>query len=212
MLVLYTTAISANGRKPLALAQHLQLDVEIHLVNVYRGEGRTAEYLKVNPSGKVPALVDDDFVLWESNAILCYLAESHGDFALSSRESRPRADILRWMFWEAAHWQPVLTRILAPRVAQILTSGAASATAPVSWNDPDLTAVLNVLESKLSQDQFMCGDRVSIADFSVAGMTTYFERTRFPGAQFPAISSWLNRMARIPAWASTLVEPWLEAG
>lgn len=209
MLVLYTTAISANGRKPLALARHLRLDVEVRLVNVYRGEGRTAEYLKVNPLGKVPALVDHDFVLWESNAILCYLAEPHGDFALSSREPRERADILRWMFWEAAHWQPALTRVLAPCVARILTSGAESAMAPVAWNDPDLTAVLNVLESKLGQAPFVCGDRVSIADFSVAGMTTYFERTMFPAAQFPAISSWLDRMARIPAWASTLVAPWL---
>jgi len=61
MLTLYSTALSANGRKVL-----------------YRGEGRAAEYLAINPAGKIPALVDGDFTLCESNAILQYICEAHG--------------------------------------------------------------------------------------------------------------------------------------
>ena len=61
MLTLYITALSANGRKVLAVCRQLELEPEIRDVNVYRGEGRTAEYLAVNPSGKIPTLVDGDF-------------------------------------------------------------------------------------------------------------------------------------------------------
>ncbi len=72
-------------------------------MNVYRGEGRAPEFLAKNPWGKVPTLVDGDFVLWESNAILLYASEAHGEDRLWSREPRERADISRWVFWESAH-------------------------------------------------------------------------------------------------------------
>src|SRR6185369_7911270 len=117
---LYATPISANGRKVLAAARHLRVPVHVSLVNVYKGDGQIASYRAINPSGRIPTLVDGDFVLWESNAILVYLSECCGDFDLSSRNHQRRADILRWMFWESSHWQPALSRFLAPTVRQIL--------------------------------------------------------------------------------------------
>ena len=91
MLILYATPLSANGRKALAVSQHLELTPQVVLINVYRGEGRAVEYLAVNPQGKVPSLVDGNLMLWESNAILQYLAEAHGDYRLWSRDPRRRA-------------------------------------------------------------------------------------------------------------------------
>ena len=88
MFTLYTTPLSANGRKVLAVSHHLGLTPEIRLVNVYRGEGRSAKYLAINPSGKIPTLVDGEFTLYESNAILQYLSEAHGEYRLWSREPR----------------------------------------------------------------------------------------------------------------------------
>ena len=60
---IYATTLSANGRKVLAVSRQLGLNPEIHDVNVYRGEGRTAQYLAINPSGKIPTLIDGEFVL-----------------------------------------------------------------------------------------------------------------------------------------------------
>jgi glutathione S-transferase len=211
MLALYTTASSANGRKPLAVARHLGLNLDVHLIDVYRGEGQSAAYRKLNPLGKIPTLVDDGFVLRESNAILVHLAEAHGNFALSSRDARRRATILQWMFWEAAHWQPVLTRILSPRVGQMLFSPGATEVAPVAWDDAEVGRLLAVLESALQAYPFVCGEEPTIADFSLGGMTTYFHAAWFPSAEHLAIASWIDRMERIPAWSSTLVEPWSTA-
>ena len=76
MLTLYTTPLSANGRKMLALSRELGLRPQIRRVDVYRGEGRTPEYLAINPSGKIPTLVDGDLTLCESDAIGLYLCEA----------------------------------------------------------------------------------------------------------------------------------------
>jgi glutathione S-transferase len=209
MLTLYATPISANGRKVLALVQQLGLSVLIKTVNVYEGEGKALAYRALNPSGKVPTLVDDDFVLTESNAILVYLSEAYGDFSLSSRSHTRRADILRWLFWESSHFQPVLTRFLAPRVRQILFPDSKARPPETEWEHPELTPVLDQLESALSGRDFICGNEICIADFSIAGMTTYFHSTMFPSDGYPAISAWCARMDRLPAWASTAAQPWI---
>ena len=112
MFTLYTTPLSANGRKVMAASHHLKLQPEVKLINVYKGEGRTPEYLAVNPWGKIPTLVDGELTLWESNAILQYLSEAYGDYKLWSQDPKRRADISRWLFWESAHWQPAFQSLL----------------------------------------------------------------------------------------------------
>ncbi len=211
MLTLYTTAVSANGRKVLALAKHLELEVDVRIVNVYRGEGQSPEYRAINPWGKVPTLQDGDLVLWESNGILVYLAEGYAGSRLWSRDAKARANILRWLFWESAHWQPALTRVLAARAAQLLFPEHAGVPAPVCWDDAEVKRLLGVMDSELLQRQYVCGSELSIADFSLAGMTTYFGATGFPSAQFRGVAAWIGRMNDVPAWRATLVAPWADA-
>lgn len=201
MPTLYTTPLSANGRKALALVRHLELPVDVRLVNVYRGEGRSPAFLSINPWGKVPTLVDDAAVLWESNAILVYLSEQFADFRLFSRDPVVRADMLRWMFWESSHWQPTLTRVLARGAGELLLEKSASAKSSVSWDDAELVALLRGFESILEQRSYVCGAELSIADFSIGGMTTYFRVLGFPMQRFPAIAAWLRRMDDVVAWA-----------
>lgn len=203
---LYTTTLSANGRKALAVARHLAVPVDEISINVYAGEGQDGKYRSLNPWGKVPSFVDGDFVLWESNAILLYLAEQYADYRLSSKDGKNRADILRWLFWEAAHWQPALSRVISARVSQLLfpdTHTEQERQFDPDWDDLDLVDNLRVLESVLSEKIFLSGTELSIADFSVAGMTTYFHAVAFPFHRYPAISAWYERMMLVPAWVST---------
>lgn len=209
MFTLYTTPLSANGRKVLALIQHLGLEPEIHWVNVYRGEGRRPEYLAIHPSGKIPCLVDGDFVLWESNAILQYVSEAYGGFRLSSRDAKQRADIARWLFWEAAHWQPALTAVLADFVGhRLLPDILPEPSRPPDWGDPQLGAQLDLVSRHLAGRSFLVGEELSIADIGVAGMTTYFRAAGFPFERFPALGAWVERIEALPAWMDTAVAPW----
>lgn len=209
MLTLYTTPLSANGRKVMALGHQLGLAPEVRLVNVYRGEGRAAEYLAINPAGKIPTLVDDGFTLHESNAILIYLAEAHGECRLWAREPRARAAIARWLFWESAHWQPALTAVLAPVVRHhLLPDVFPDPPADPDWSHEDLAPLLIALEAELTRRPFLAGDALTIADLSVAGMTTYFRAAKFPFASLPAFARWHERIEATGGWRATAVEPW----
>jgi glutathione S-transferase len=204
VLRLYTTPLSANGRKVLAVSRQLGVGCEVHRVDVYKGEGRTPAYLAINPSGKIPSMVDGDFVLFESNAILLYLDEVHGGHALSSNDARTRSRIAQWLFWESAHWQPGLSSVLSDSVAQRLFPEKAVRPRPApDWSNGALQPLLRTLEAALATQSFLAGSKLTLADFSVAGMTTYFKTARFPFEEYPAISRWFARLEELDAWRST---------
>ena len=86
-----------------ALKFHLSLDWETVVVDLGRGDQRVPGYL-INPNQKMPTLEDDGLVLWESNAILVYLASKHPESGIWPSGLKEQADVLRWLFWECAHW------------------------------------------------------------------------------------------------------------
>lgn len=209
MLTLYTHPRSANGRKPLAVCRHLGLAPEIRLVDVYRGEGRTVEYLAIDPAGRIPALVEDELVLHESNAIMLYLCEAHGDGRLWPAAPLERARIARWLFWEAAHWQPALTAVLSACVGhRLLPDVVPAPERPPDWQDPRLAPLLAGLERSLADRTWLEGDAPSLADFGVAAMTTYFRCGAFPSDAFPAIRGWLERLDALDAWRASADPLW----
>jgi glutathione S-transferase len=209
VFTLYTTPLSANGRKPLALCHALGLEPEIRLVNVYAGEGRAPEFLAVNPLGKIPALVDGDFTLVESNAMLMYIAEQYGRSRFWSAEPRARAEILRWLFWEASAWQPALSTVLAACVGhRLLPSVVPAPSAPPEWKHPQLAPLLAFLDAALARSAFLCGSELTIADLSVAGMTTYFRHAEFPSAAWPNLEAWLARVEALEPWQASADPLW----
>src|SRR5271167_3361192 len=209
MLTLYSTALSANGRKVLAVSRHLELTIDVRAVNVYRGAGRHAEYLAINPTGKIPTLVDGDLTLYESNAILLYLCEAHGDFRLWPRHPKPRARIARWLFWESAHWQPTLGPLLSACVGRRLRPDLVPPpAAEPDWNAAAVAALMKVLDTALSASSFLVGNEISIADFAVAGMTTYFPVAGFPFEKYPSFNEWYRRIEMLDAWRATREPLW----
>jgi len=209
MLTIYSTPLSANGRKVLAVSHHLRVPADIKTINVYTGEGRTPEYLAINPSGKIPTLVDGDLTLWESNAILQYLSEACGDFELWSREPRQRADISRWLYWEASQWQPTLIPVLSGVVGRLLVPQLATAAAvEANWGDQSFQTLVRFLNQHLNGRAFMVGDGLTLADFAVGAMMMYFRRAEFPFDDFVNIATWYARLEDVPAWKATAVGPW----
>jgi glutathione S-transferase len=210
-LKIYATPLSANGRKVLAVCRHLGLNPEIHDVNVYRGEGRAPQYLAINPSGKIPTLVDGEFVLSESNAILLYLAEAHGAGRLCSGESKQRGRIAQWLFWYSAPWQPTLIAFLSELVGhRLLPERVPKPRDPLDWSSAVVQPVLKTLETGLSASAFLTGSEVTIADFAVAGMMTYSRAADFPFQRLPKIADWYARMESFDAWRDTESPTWAQ--
>jgi glutathione S-transferase len=96
---LYTFTITPNNRKVEAFVRHFDLPVDMHLVSFKDRETQSPAFLALNPMGKVPVLTDGDFSLWESNAILCYLATKFPHTATLPTDARGRADVDRWLNW-----------------------------------------------------------------------------------------------------------------
>jgi glutathione S-transferase len=101
---LYVLPPSPRALKVIALKNHLGLDCETRLVDLSKDEHLTPEFARLNPNKKMPVLVDEDFVLWESNAILHYLASKKPESGLWPAEPQRQADVLRWLSWKSAHW------------------------------------------------------------------------------------------------------------
>ena len=100
---LYGFAGSPRTWKVRAVASHLGIPLEFEQLDPTKGETRTPQYLALNPTGRTPTLVDGDFVLWESDAIMQYLASKKPN-TLWPDDPRTRADIMRWQNWQSAHW------------------------------------------------------------------------------------------------------------
>jgi glutathione S-transferase len=103
---LYFHPMSGNSRRVLLVAVHLDVPLERVVVDLPKGEQRGVPHLRRNPNGRVPVLEDDGLVLWESRAIMQYLADKTPGQTLLPTDARGRADVNRWLFWCAVHMTP----------------------------------------------------------------------------------------------------------
>jgi glutathione S-transferase len=121
---LYYHPLSSNSRRVVMTAIQLDLPLELVTVDLLNGEHRGADYLRRNPNGKVPMLEDDGFLLWESHAIVQYLANKTPGQQLYPVGIQARADVDRWLFWSAYHFTPAVGFITRERVSKRMVGGS----------------------------------------------------------------------------------------
>jgi glutathione S-transferase len=204
---LYGFPGSPNTWKVRAVAAHLGIPLELVFVDLGKGQSHTPEFLAINPTGRTPVLVDGDFTLWESNAIMQFLA-SRSPNPLWPDDVRRRADITRWTCWQLAHWskeacEPLIFERL---VKAILGIGAPDA-ARVEKGTECFHRDAKVLDAHLSRQPFLAGTEPTLADFSVAAPLFYSKEAGLPVAPYPNLQAWFGRMATLPAWQDTAPRP-----
>jgi glutathione S-transferase len=96
---LYIFPPSPRAVRVVALANYLDLKLATHALDYFKAEQHDPEFAAINPNRRMPVLVDGEFVLWESNAILQYLAQKTPERNLWPREAGAQADVLRWHVW-----------------------------------------------------------------------------------------------------------------
>lgn len=197
---------SPNVRKVNAVISHLNIkDIERKIVNLAKGEHKQPAFLAINPMGRLPAMADDNgLVLWESNAICLFLCERQGDTPLYPRDPRVRADIARWLFWEASSLSPVAETLTHENVRKPMLGVGEPDAARVKQGEEQFRPLARLLNDELAQRPFLVGNSVTLADFVVGGAVTYLERGRFPVAEFPHLQAWWARLNQIPAWKQTV--------
>ncbi len=195
---LYINPMSPNARKVITVANHLGLEVETQVVDLQKGEQRKPDFLALNPNGMVPTLVDGDLKLWESNAIMCYLASRQDNALWPKNDSR--YDIMRWMSWQLAHFGPACDIFIWENMfKKVLGLGEADA-ARLEEGKQKLERFGGVLNQQLQGQDWLVGKALTLADIAVAAPLTYAQAAQIPLAQFPAIDAWLKRLDEVAAW------------
>jgi glutathione S-transferase len=197
---LHTFVGSPNGRKVQAVISHLGLDVQVEYYDFLAGELRSPEYLALNPNGRVPTLVDGAVTLSESNAIMQYLADEAGSDALFPRDSRKRADVVRWQFWELAHFNRAFGTLTFEAVIKPRRNLGPTDEARVALASADLLRSAPVLDLHLKNRQYLVGDGITIADYSMICLEPYKDAIPFDWAPYPNVSAYFDRTRNNPHW------------
>jgi len=206
---LYYSPLSAPSRKVRIVASLLGITLDAEELDVTAGAGRTAEFRRLNPNGKVPTLIDQDFVLWESNAIVLYLAGKVPGSTLYPDDLRARADIARWQFWHANHLGPALSAFIFENMFKRFFNLGDPDPAALAKAQPDFDSYASVLEAHLDGRTWLLGDTLTIADITNAASLMYAEAASVPLAPYPHIRRWFDQLQALPAWAETAPPPGL---
>ena len=200
---LYGFPASPNTWKVRALAAQLKMPLEFELVDLLKGAQQTPAFLALNPTGRTPVLVDGDFKLWESNAILQYLA-SKNPTPLYPNDAKGRADVSRWQFWDLAHWgaqacQPLTFENLVKKFVNLgAPDQAVVAKATEAFNKE-----AKMLDAHLARHKYLVNDTLTIADFTVAAPLFHAQGAGIPVAHYANIGAWFGRVSALPCWSET---------
>jgi len=199
---LYYFPASPNTRKVHAVAIHLNLPLELRLVDLLQGETKNLEFLQLNPTGRVPVLQDGDFILWESTAIMQYLA-SQVPNSLYPDDRQIRADILRWQSWQLAHWHQVCQPLNYENFVKGLLQKGEPDPQIVQRTTERFHQEAIALNQHLAERKYLVNQTLTLADFAVASDLTYAISARFPLEDYPHIHTWYARIEQLPAWQQT---------
>ncbi len=195
---LYNHDQSPNCLRVRAVA--LELGVELEMVAVdLRKASSNVELLALNPNGKVPVLVDGDFVLWESRAINAYLASLHPERNLYPADARQRALIDQWSLWQAIHLGPAMQKVAFERVSKARFGLGAPDEAAAAASHKEARHFLAVLEQQLHGRPWVAGE-LSLADFALASTFMLREPAGIALGDFPGVAAWIERLEARDSW------------
>jgi glutathione S-transferase len=203
---LYNSPGSPNALRARAVAFELGLDPEIINVNIGNGENRQPEYLAINPTGRVPTLVDGELVLWESRAINAYLASKTRQPDLYPADPAHRAMVDQWSYWQAIHLGPAMQRVQFERVQKKGFGRGEPDEATIVGEVKTVASDLGILDAALNGKQWIAGG-LSIADFALA-TTFMLRKSAKQGVEnFPNVAAWIERLEARPGWQKA-IGPW----
>lgn len=203
---LFVLPPSPRALKVIALKNHLDLDCEMHIVDLAKGDQLTPDYVAMNPNKKMPVLEDDGFVLWESNAILYYLASKKPQSGLWPSDARRQANVVRWLAWESAHWDSeACGAVGCEKISKAVLQLGPLEPAFIARGERNFDRFAAVLNESLKGRRWLTGSNLTIADFSVGAWVPSAQLLQLPIAKFPEIMRWYDGLSSLPAWQASLV-------
>ncbi|NDV00595.1 glutathione S-transferase family protein [Pseudoroseicyclus tamaricis] len=190
---LYNAPMSPNAIRVRALIDELGLDVEIVDKDMRSGEMKEPGFLALNPNGKVPVLeLDDGSTIWESRAIMAYLAAVEGS-PLYPADPRARAEVDQWQYWHAVHFAPTAQAVFFERRLKPKFGMGEPDESKIEKQVADTEHLLDVLEEGLTGKDYVAGE-LSLADLSLACTIATLAPAGILLAGHPALEAWHLRL------------------
>jgi glutathione S-transferase len=202
---IYAFAPSPNCQKVLAVARELGLPFETVHIDIFKGEAKTPAFLAKNPNGRLPVLEDEGFVLWESNAILAYLAAKQAVPSLLPIKPRERAEVDRWLFWQTAHLSPAVSKVAFEKIVKPMAKLGTPDPAVVAAGTAEFAALAKILDEGLAGKEYVAG-KLSIADFAIGPHIGVAGACELDFAPFKNLRAWSDRMRARESVKQTMAE------
>ena len=204
MIQIWGRLSSVNVQKVVWAARELALPCERMDAGGQFGIVRTPAYLAKNPNGQIPLLEDGDFVLWESNAIVRFLAAKHGLGTLCPQALEARADADRWMDWQTT----TLTPAMGPAFMQLIRTPADQRIAALIDESAAKTEALMVLlDAQLRDRAFVCGTHFTMADIVLGCAVHRWYGLPLARNPRPQVERWYAALMTRPATEGVLTLP-----
>ena len=183
-------APTPNGKKITLMLEALNVSYQVIPINIRKGDQFLPSFLAISPNNRIPALIDDDtgLAIFESGAILTYLAEKHGRFLPT--QGSARYAVLQWLYWQMGGLGPMAGQNhhfnhYAPEVVPY----------GIKRYTEETARLYGVLNNQLSANRFVAGDDYSIADMAIYPWVMLHEHQKQDLSQFPHVARYLQTMA-----------------
>lgn len=203
MIELYTAA-TPNGHKVSIALEEMGLAYNLHVLSFDKAEQKAPEFLAINPNGRIPAIVDTDveggFAVFESGAILLYLAEKTGRFLPSDTQGRSRA--IQWLMWQMGGLGPmmgqanVFVKYFPERIPAVMQR-----------YQRESRRLLEVMDGQLGRTEYLAGDDYSIADMAAYPWARIHAWPEVPIDGLDNLARWLDLVGARPAVQAGLEKP-----
>lgn len=192
-MIEFFTWSTSNGRKVAIALEEMNLEYRVQPVNIYKGDQFLPGFQEISANAKIPAINDHDtgIRMFESGAILIYLAEKTGRFLASSGPAR--AATLQWLMWQMAGFGPILGQ-----AAHFLTYKPGMSDYACDRFGTEARRLYSVLDRHLEENEFMTGE-YSIADMAIWPWTTRHQHQKVDPEHYPNVARWYQAVARRPA-------------
>ena len=200
-MIEFYTWNTPNGRKISVALEEMGLPYQVHPVNIGQDEQFKPDFLKISPNNRIPAIIDTDgpggapISVFESGAILLYLAEKTGKFLPG--DTRQKVPVLEWLMWQMGGFGPMPGQVhhfLQVANEQDRRYG-------LERYSKETRRLYGVADRRLAEVPYFAGDAVSIADFAILGWAWRHERHRVDLADFQHVGRWYAAMMARPATA-----------
>lgn len=204
MITVWGRKNSSNVKKVLWCLTELGLTYQQKDAGGPFGGLDTPEYLAMNPNKTIPTYQDGEFILWESNAILSYLADKYDDGTLLPHNAEFRARAAQWMYWSDGSLFPYIKAMMGLLVR---TPAEQRDPARVEELKQSLNHLIAMLNDDLAQRDYIAGDAFSIADMALAPLLYPWREVCHDRPDFPHIERWFARIETRPAYRDIVALP-----